>query len=390
MFTTTIKRSFVLAVAFAVTLLVQLASTLPAYAATRTWDGGGDGTTFSDPLNWVSDIVPVSGDNIDLDTTGMANGGTINNDLTAGTQLGSISLTGTGSGSYTIGGNSVVLTGGINNSATYNFAKFFVEIDITLNGNQAFNADSKLTIGASDNSNTLDVATFTMTKTGQYPLVVNSTVSGSGGLNISSGDYVADGSNPVAVTVATGGTLKGTGTVGNVTVNSGGAVAPGLSPGCLTTSNLTYVSGSTYIVEIDGATVCTQYDQTQVTGAIDLGNATLDIQRLSTYTPADGTVFIIIDNTGESDGAPLAVTGTFNGLAEGATTTVDGIVYTVSYVGGDGNDVVLSATTVTAPNTGFGSETANYIFIALFTAATAATLVVAGRKLQKAKNQITT
>jgi len=252
--------------------------------------------------------------------------------------------------------------------------------------------DSKMTIGASDGSNTLDLGTFTLSKSGQYPLTINSVLSGSGGITVTEGDFVADGSSSFTgtVTVSSGGTLKGTGTVGNVTVNSGGAVAPGLSPGCLTTSNLTYVSGSTYIVEIDGATVCTQYDQTQVTGTIDLGNATLDIQRLSTYTPADGTVFIIIDNTGESDGAPLAVTGTFNGLAEGATTTVDGVVYTVSYVGGDGNDVVLSATAVTAPNTGFGSETANYMFIALFTAATAATLVVAGRKLQKAKNQITT
>jgi hypothetical protein len=164
-------------------------------------------------------------------------------------------------------------------------------------------------------------------------------------------------------------------------VQSGGEVAPGLSPGCLSTGNLTYNSGSTYTVEIDGATACTQYDQTQVTGTVTLGDATLDIQKLSTYTPADATLFTIITN----DGAD-AVVGTFNGLAEGAKTTVDGVEYTVSYTGGDGNDVVLSATAIAAPNTGFGSATVNYMFIALFTAIAAGTLVITGRKLDKVKN----
>jgi hypothetical protein len=35
-----------------------------AYAATVTWDGGGDGVNFSDPLNWDTDTVPTSTDNI--------------------------------------------------------------------------------------------------------------------------------------------------------------------------------------------------------------------------------------------------------------------------------------------------------------------------------------
>jgi hypothetical protein len=35
-----------------------------AYAATVTWDGGGDGFSFSDPPNWDTDTVPASTDSI--------------------------------------------------------------------------------------------------------------------------------------------------------------------------------------------------------------------------------------------------------------------------------------------------------------------------------------
>jgi len=46
---------------------------------------------------------------------------------------------------------------------------------------------------------------------------------------------------------------------------------------------------------------------------------------------------VIVDNQGVS-----AASGTFSGLPEGAFTLVNGVTFDVSYVGGDGNDVVLS------------------------------------------------
>jgi Ca2+-binding RTX toxin-like protein len=45
----------------------------------------------------------------------------------------------------------------------------------------------------------------------------------------------------------------------------------------------------------------------------------------------------LIDNSGS---APVA--GTFDGLPEGATLAVAGTTYQISYLGGDGNDVVLT------------------------------------------------
>ena len=49
-------------------------------------------------------------------------------------------------------------------------------------------------------------------------------------------------------------------------------------------------------------------------------------------------MFVIIDNDGTD-----SVVGTFEGLAEGAVVAIDGYETRISYEGGDGNDVVLSA-----------------------------------------------
>ncbi len=187
--------------------------------------------------------------------------------------------------------------------------------------------------------------------------------------------YVINGTRGT-VYVYAGGTLSGTGTVGDINVATDGTLAPGLSPGCLTSGNLTLAGN--FNVEINGAAVCTEYDQTDVTGTVNVTGGTLNILRLSSYNPATaGATFIIINNDGSD-----VVTGTFTGLVEGAKTTVDGVEYTVSYVGGDGNDVTLTvAATPGAPDTGFSSTSVNFMFIALATLLATSGMVIAGRKL---------
>ena len=153
------------------------------------------------------------------------------------------------------------------------------------------------------------------------------------------------------VNVNSNGVLKGHGTiVMGVTVKSGGKLAPGQSPGCISSGGLTLNSGATYEVEIAGNTACTEYDQTIVTGAVDLGSSTLNTLLLNNFVGKQGDQFKIIDNDGSDP-----VTGTFNGLAEGATFTVGGTQFRISYVGGDGNDVVLTivnSPVPKVPNTG--------------------------------------
>jgi fibronectin-binding autotransporter adhesin len=177
--------------------------------------------------------------------------------------------------------------------------------------------------------------------------------------------------------VGKGGTLKGTGTVATTVVDKGGTIAPGLSPGCLNTGDLT-VLGS-FEAEIGGTTACTGYDQIKVTGAVDVTNGTLNTSLYNGFKPAAGQTYTIISN----DGAD-AVTGTFTGLAEGATFNLNGNVFKISYKGGDGNDVTLTVVSVPAtPNTGF-QTIGNPLVTMGITSIAAVSLLGLGRRHAKA------
>ncbi len=93
-------------------------------------------------------------------------------------------------------------------------------------------------------------------------------------------------------------------------------------------------AGGTFNAEVNGLTPGGGHDQLNVTGTVNLSNATL-VTAGSIATL--GTVVLI-----ENDGSD-AVTGTFSGLAQGASVTINGRSFVISYTGGSGNDVVLSA-----------------------------------------------
>lgn len=146
-----------------------------------------------------------------------------------------------------------------------------------------------------------------------------------------------DGSQPGnEVIVNPGGTLMGVGTVGVVTVHDGGLLNPGDSPGILHTGGIQFVASPYFVVEIQGAVAGSGYDQLQVTGSVNLG-ASSNLDVILAFTPSVGTSLTIIDNDGVD-----AVSGTFAGLAEGATLVVNGLTFQITYQGGTGNDVVLS------------------------------------------------
>jgi hypothetical protein len=136
------------------------------------------------------------------------------------------------------------------------------------------------------------------------------------------------------------GTLTGGGTVGTVTVTNGGRLAPGSSTSRLSTGNIVLNAGSIFDIHVNQVP---GYDMEQlvVAGTVNLGDATL--QASAGYFQSN-QVFKIIDNDGTD-----SVTGTFSGLPEGATVSLNGSIFTISYVGGDGNDVTLTAPTVAGP-----------------------------------------
>jgi hypothetical protein len=139
-----------------------------------------------------------------------------------------------------------------------------------------------------------------------------------------------------------GGILGGTGTVGSLT-SQAGKVSPGNSAGVLNSGNVSLDSSSSMDVEIGGTTTGS-YDQLNVTGTVSLGSATLNVSNINSFIPTLNDTFTIINNDGSD-----AVTGTFSGLAQGATLVVDTVTYTISYTGGTGNDVVLTATVTPGP-----------------------------------------
>src|SRR5207249_2902804 len=150
---------------------------------------------------------------------------------------------------------------------------------------------------------------------------------------------LVNGSQSASPVNVNGGTLGGTGTVGTIiSTASGGTVSTGspeTSPGILNSGNLNLAAAGTrsFVVQLNGTTAGSGYDQLNVNGTVNLTGATLS--GTVGFVPAVGNTFTIINN----DGAD-AVTGTFSGLAQGATLTLSGFNFTISYTGGTGNDVV--------------------------------------------------
>ena len=146
--------------------------------------------------------------------------------------------------------------------------------------------------------------------------------------------------------VVNGGTLKGVGTAGAVTVNSG-SLAPGNSPGTLNVTSLT-MNGGTHQVEIASDSA---YDKLKATGTVTLGGS---LQLVPTYTPAVGTQFVIIEAG--------VVSGTFSGLADGATVTANGLRFRINYAS-NGVTLTYIGALPGIPNTGFSQTFSNDVAI---------------------------
>jgi len=193
--------------------------------------------------------------------------------------------------------------------------------------------------------------TVALTKTGTGTLILSGANTYSGTTTVSAGTLLVNGTQAASAVSVNGGTLGGTGTVGAISSTaSGGSVAPGQAgPAILRSGNVNWSTGSpTFVVELNGTTAGSGYDQLSVTGTVNLSGAALS--GTMGFSPPTGTTFTILNNDGGD-----AIVGTFAGLPEGSTVVLSGQSLTISYVGGTGNDVVLG---VARPNLALSNNVA--------------------------------
>ncbi len=137
-------------------------------------------------------------------------------------------------------------------------------------------------------------------------------------------------------------TLKGSGTV-NGFVGVNGTITPGATTGTLTILGpANFNNGSTLSLDIAGPAA---FDKLTASGiALD---DTVKLTIGLTYAPAANTQFLVVNNTGTLPIGGTRGSFTWNGpeglLSEGEHFSVAGQEFSITYQGGTGNDVVLTA-----------------------------------------------
>ena len=247
--------------------------------------------------------------------------------LTAGTlALGSANAIGS-SGTISFGGGT--LQSSASNTADYS-ARFSnaanQQVKIDTNGQSVTLAANLTSSGGS------------FTKLGAGTVTLSGSNTYSGATTVSAGTLLVNASlTNSAVTVGNGGTLGGNGTLGSlVTVQSGGVLSPGNSPGALAAAALDLQAGSTTLMQVIGSgssagVAGTDYDQVRITtsGGLTYGGS-LDLDFASSTKFLNGTVFDLFAFTGASIGDFSSVFTTGTGLYSGYSLSGAGGIWTTT------------------------------------------------------------
>lgn len=333
-------------------LLITSFTTL-THAATRSWDGSSSGF-WNVGANWTDGIAPANGDAL-LFPDGPIRL-TITNTVGAPVNFTSVRFTGP---DYVLFGPPLSITNGLTN-ATFFIGGNTIRSAISVRTNQSWAVVSRssLTLSSNVNFGNLSVTGFI-----SGTLVLDGTLTGgfsSRFVKESGGRMEINGSGVVGQILVNDGTLQVDGAMGeggHITIENGasligtgvaspflsrGTISPGNTvPGKLTvldTANDVILStaNALYTVQLNGPTPGTEYDQLSVPDRLQVLGARLAVSVGTGFTPSPGQSFVIITNT-----SAIPVTGSFEGLTEGATFSVSNTTFRITYVGGDGNDVVL-------------------------------------------------
>jgi len=358
--------------------------TLTAGIPTFTWDGGGANANWTTAENWAGNLAPIAGSRL-VFPDGAAKPENTNN-FPAGTVFESIEVAQANSN---LTGNAIVLNGGVTHDTGSQLALSKLSLAITLGADQTFHATGQRNLIL---AGPIDLAGHVLT------------LAGDGALRFEdAGAIVGDGEIVHAATTATefkvantytglttvaagllrlqgagtlGATGAGNGTVvqdgGRVGLPSSGSVAEDFTisgdgevdgNGAIDIVNSATLTGAVTLagnalvnfdgslfpnvasltgplrLDINGTTPGTQFEALEInTGSAFIFDLAGALELGGTFQPAPGTTFTIVKHSGNG-----GIDGTFTGLPEGARFTQGDRAFTISYTGGAGNDVVLTA-----------------------------------------------
>jgi trimeric autotransporter adhesin len=308
--------------------------------STSTWTGKGANANWSTAANW--DVLPVSGAGTNLIFPSSALQLANVDDLGPAQTFGTLTFSG--------GGYSITPS----NGSTASFTSIDSSQDSLSNTLDVPIALSAATIVTVDNAPASLVlggvisGAEPLTSAGNGTLDLTADNTYTGATTVNSGTLLVDGTQTAsAVSVESGATLGGVGTVASVTA-TGGTISPGNpAPGILTDAGAlsleasTSATNSTFPVILDGTTPGTgsgHYSQLIAGGAIGLSGVTLSGTLGSDFVPAVGSTYTILDNTG-----PGLISGSFSGQIDGSVIDFSGTPFSITYEGGTNqNSVVLT------------------------------------------------
>ena len=326
----------------------------PAFAVTRTWTGLGGDNNWSTAGNWNPVGAPVAGDSI----SGPSGGTPLNmvNDLPVGTVLFAVGL----SDAYVVSGNAIHVSDSVGGTqATFNIPIMSEgnDVDVAAAHFAQLNPNGHRmvwhfgTIGEIAGTGEFSPATLlpSMTLTGTHSF--SGTVR-TGDVMIGSTIIVLDGAELPNATFSIDRELDGSGQIGPFTGIGGLKPSTDGDPiGTIATGDVTFnfhhlpeLVGD-FAIDIAGDNA---NDMIDVTGSVTIFGKPLTVALLNGYSPATGTSWVIVNNDGTDpvEGFFAIRTNGFSPgkpLEEGERFETAGRVFKISYVGGTGNDVMLTA-----------------------------------------------